>query len=90
MLITYFEGKIGEDLVKRGDYSISSEDGKLLLGSDNWGSVVRKGTVLVMSMVVKKVALEQEGARRQRNTCPDCYETELGVMPDKGWFQWFQ
>lgn len=87
MLITYFEGKIGEDLVKRGDYSISSEDGKLLLGSDNWGSVVRKGTVLVMSMVVKKVALEQ-GARRQRNTCPDCYETELGVMPDKGWSQW--
>ena len=42
-----------------------------------------------MSMVVKKVALNNEKyAQRQRNICPNCYETQIGVMPDKGWLKW--
>jgi hypothetical protein len=88
MLMTYFKGKHGEGYVRRHDYSISTEDGRSLVQFSNWGSVVKKGTVLVMSMTVEKPALPQEGVQRQRNSCPNCYETELGVMPDDGWFQW--
>ena len=88
MLTTYFKGKCGEDHVERHDYSISTEDGRSLVQYSNWGSLVKKGTVLVMSMIVQKAALEQDGARRQRSVCPNCYETNLGVMPDDGWFQW--
>jgi hypothetical protein len=87
-LTAYFKGKCGEGHVERHDYSISTEDGRSMVQSSNWSSVVKKGTVLVMSMVVKKPALEQEGVWRQRNRCPNCYETNLGVMPDDGWLQW--
>jgi hypothetical protein len=88
MLMTYFKGKCGEGHVWRHHYSISTEDGRSLVQSGNWGSVVKKGTVLVMSMIVEKAALPQESVWRQRNRCPNCYETDLGVMPDNGWFQW--
>jgi Ubiquitin-like domain len=88
-LMTYFKGKCGEGLVKRHDYRIATEDGRSLVQSNNWDSIVKKGTVLVMSMVVKKVALDHEKyARRQRSVCPHCYETQIGVMPDEGWLKW--
>ena len=87
-LIRLFQGKIGQDYVERHDYSISTEDGKSTVTSNNWGAIVKKGTVIVMSMIVKKVALERERASRQRNTCPRCYETRVGVMMDDGWLQW--
>ena len=87
-LTTYFKGKRGEGHVKSHDYNISTEYGRSWVRSSNWGSVVKKGMVLVMSMIVEKAALEQEGARLQRNRYPNCYETNLGVMPDDGWFQW--
>ena len=53
--------------------------------SSNWGSAVKKGTVLAMNMSVKKAALDdsEEGARRQGNIFPCCYNT---VMPDERWF----
>ena len=87
--MTYFKGKCGEGLVKRHDYRIATEDGRSLVQSNNWGSVVKKGTVLVMSMVVKKVALDNEKyAKRQRSVCPHCYETQIGVMPDEAWLKW--
>jgi len=84
MLKAYFKGKCGEDYVEGHHYSISTEDGRLSVRSSNWSSVIKKGIVLVMSMIVTKAALGGEGARRQRNTCPCCYNTELGVMPDEG------
>ena len=87
MLTMYFKGKCGEGHVMRHDYSISTEDGMSLVRSSNWSSLVKKGAVLVMSMIVE-AALEQEDVRRQRSTCPNCSETNLGVMPDRGWFQW--
>ena len=86
MLTSYFKGKCGEGHVERHDYSISTEDGRSLVQSSNWDSLVKKGTVLVMSMIVE-AALEKEDVRRQ-STCPNCSETNLGVMPDRGWFQW--
>jgi ribosomal protein S14 len=86
-LTTHFKGTCGEGHVERHDYSISTEDGRSLVQSGNWGSVVKKGTVLVMSMIVKKVALQPEDAGRQRNRCPRCYETDIGVMWDDGWLQ---
>ena len=87
--MTYFKGKCGEGHVKRHDYRIATEDGRSLVQSNNWGSVVKKGTVLVMSMIVKKVALNNEKyAQRQRNVCPHCYGTQIGVMPDEGWLKW--
>ena len=87
--MTYFKGKCGEGHVKRHDYRIATEDGRLLVRSNNWGSVVKKGTVLVMSMIVKKVALnDKKYAQRQRNVCPHCYETQIGVMPDEAWLKW--
>ena len=67
------------------NYTISTEDGKLIGASNNWSDVVRKGTVIVMSVIV---ALRQEHAWRQRNACPRCGETDAGVMPDGGWVQW--
>jgi hypothetical protein len=87
-LTTYFKGKCGEGHVERHDYNISTEDGRALVQSSNWGSVVKNGRVLVMSMIVEKAALEQKGVWHQRNRCPNCDETNLGVMPDHGWFQW--
>lgn len=51
---------------------------------------MKKGVVIVMSMVVKKVALKSNFARRQRNACPRCYETHVGVMPDDGWLRWYK
>jgi len=88
-LIRLFKGKIGESLVERHEYRISTKDGNSLVASNNWGAMVKKGTVIVMSVIVEKVALQQEHARRQRNACPRCYETPVGVMPDGGWLQWY-
>ena len=86
--MTYFRGKCGEDRVKRHKYNISTKDGKLLVQANNWSLVVKKGAVLVMSMIVEKLALDERKDLAQRNTCPNCYETELGVMADEGWLQW--
>ena len=87
-LIRLFKGKIGQEHVERRDYSISTKDGKSMVVSNNWEAIVKKGTVIVMSMIVK-VALEQERTRHQRNACPRCYETDVGVMRDDGWLQWY-
>jgi hypothetical protein len=83
--MTYFKGKCGEGHVKRHKYNISTKDGKSLVQASNWDSVVKKGTVLVMSMIVEKLAVKD---RAQRNACPHCYETDLGVMADEGWLHW--
>ena len=82
-LITYFKGKLGEDHVKGHRYNISTKDGRSLVEASNWGLVVKKGTVLVMSMIVGKL---YEG--KDRNACPHCNETDVGVMADEGWLQW--
>lgn len=82
----YFKGKCGEGHVERHDYRISTEDGRSLVQSNNWDSVVKKGTVLAMGMVVK---VAQDYTERQRNVCPRCYDTPIGVMPDEGWLQWY-
>ena len=87
-LIRLFEGKIGQDHVERYDYSISTKDGKSMVASNNWGAIVKKETVIVMSMIVK-VSVKQERARHQKNTCPRCDETDVGVMRDDGWLQWY-
>ena len=84
----YFRGKCGENHVNDHKYNISTKDGKSLVRANNWSSVVKKGTVLVMSMIVEKFALDEGKARAQRNTCPHCYETDVGVMEDEGWLQW--
>ena len=87
----YFEGKWGESHVKGHQYSISTKDGKSIDRTSQgiWDSVVKKRTELVMSMIVRKVALDDKGkAWAQRSTCPHCYKTELGVMADEGWLHW--
>ena len=86
--MTYFKGKVGEGLVKDYKYNISTEDGKSLDQVNDWSSVVKTGTVLLMSMVVEKVALDEGKDRAQRNSCPHCYKTDLGVMEYQGWLQW--
>ena len=70
------------------DYIISTEKGESVVRSDNWGSFVNKGTVLVMSMILKKVTVIEKYAQ-QRKVCPRCYQTKIGVMPDDGWLQWY-
>ena len=87
--MTYFRGKYGEGLVKDHKYNISTKDGKSLVQANNWDLVVKKGgTVLVMSMVMEKLALDEGEAQVQRDACPHCYKTDLGVMTDEGWLQW--
>jgi hypothetical protein len=86
--MTYFKGKLGEDLVKDYKYNISSKDGKSLLQAKNWSLLMKKGRVIVMSMIMEKLALDEKKVRAQRNACPHCYETELGVMEDEGWLHW--
>ena len=81
--MTYFKGKIGEEHVENHKYIISTKDGKLSAEPDNWDLVVKKGTVLVMSMIVEM--MEEETAL---GTCPQCGETDLGVMADEGWLHW--
>ncbi|KAF8811589.1 hypothetical protein BYT27DRAFT_7089287 [Phlegmacium glaucopus] len=83
-LMSYFKGKCGERHVQGHKYSISTKDGNSLVQANNWGSVVKKGRVLVMSMILEKLAQEWE---HQRNICPTCHVTDLGVIPDEGWFQ---
>ena len=55
----YFKGKCGVDLVKSLKYNISTKDGNSLVQANNWDLVVKKGTELVMSMIVEKVALDK-------------------------------
>ena len=86
--MAYFKGKCGEYLVKHHKYSISTKDGNSLVQSNNWDSLVEKGRELVMSINVEKAALDKGKAKIQRNTCPRCYKTDLGVMEDEGWLQW--
>ena len=88
--MTYFKGKLGEVNVKDYKYNISTKDGKSLTGASNWGLIVKNGMVLVMSMIAEKVAVDEGPGmdRAQRNTCPYCYKTHLGVMEDEGWLQW--
>ena len=86
--MTYFKGKSGEDLVKDHKYSISTKDGRFLVQAYNWNLLVKKGRELVMSINVEKVALDKGKAQTQRNTCPRCYKTDLGVMEDEGWLLW--
>ena len=86
--MTYYKGKVGEGYVKDYKYNISTKDGKSLDQTNDWGFVVKTGTVLVMSMIVEKVALDEGKDQAQRNSCPHCYKTDLGVMEDQGWLQW--
>ena len=86
--MTYFEGKIGEGHVKGHKYNISTKNGKSLGKANDWSLVVKTGTVLVMSMIVEKATLDNGKDQEQRNTCPYCYKTHLGVMEDGGWLQW--
>ena len=87
--MTYFKGKFGEDHVRDHKYNISTKDGKSLVQANNWDLVVKKGTVLVMSMIVEKLAHKGEAlAYWQRSVCPHCCETDLGVMADEGWLHW--
>jgi hypothetical protein len=86
--MTYYKGKLGEGHVKDHKYNISTKDGRSLVQANNWGLVVKKGTVLVMSMIVEKWALDEGEARAKRNECPYCHETDLGVMADEGWLHW--
>jgi hypothetical protein len=86
--MVYFKGKLGEDRVKNHKYNISTKDGKALAQANNWGLLVKKGRVLVMSMIVEKIAQDKGKARDQRNACPHCNETKLGVMEDEGWLRW--
>ncbi|KAF8967531.1 hypothetical protein BDZ97DRAFT_527161 [Flammula alnicola] len=90
ILMLHFKGKIGHDYVMQREYSISSQDGKAVVKSDpgEWGSVVKKGAVLVMSMKVRRVKLKSKSATLQRTTCPRCYRTYVGVMRDEGWLEW--
>ena len=60
----------------------------MLAEANNWDLVVKKGTELVMSMIMEKVALDEGKARTQRNTCRHCYKTDFGVMADEGWAGW--
>ena len=98
-LLSHFRGTSGQNLVERGDYVISIKDNKsgftpfhfhsqsqIPVG---WNSLVKEGAVIVMSMVMKKVQLQSMAGRLQRTTCPVCYTTKLGVMPDDGWFKWY-
>ena len=86
--MAYFKGKLGEGHVKNYKYNISTRDGKSSVQANNWSLLVKKGTVLVMSMIVEKLALDEGKDRTQRNTCPHCYKTHLGVIADEGWLQW--
>ena len=86
--MAYFRGKCGEAHVENYKYNISTKDGKSLVQANNWSLVVKKGTVLVMSMIVEKEAQDEGKARALRNTCPHCSKTEVGVIEDEGWLQW--
>ena len=90
----HFKGTSGQDFVQNYEYIISSKDNKRQVrpwdhGQIEWSSIVKKGKVIVMSAVVKKVRLESKSAKLQKTTCPECYRREIGVMPDDGWFQWY-
>ena len=86
--MNYFKGKCGEDFVNDHKYNVSIKDEKSLDLANNWSLVIKKGMVLVMSMIVERVALDKGRAWAQRNTCPHCYKTDLGVMADEGWLHW--
>ena len=85
--MVYFKQKIGLEYVERHEYSISCEDGKAVT-KPAWGSIVKEGAVLIMSILVRRVQLGSKLATRQRNTCPQCFRTDVGVMQDQGWLEW--
>ena len=85
--MVYFKQKIGLEYVEKHEYNISCEDGKAVTKLA-WESIVKEGAVLVMSILVKRVQLESKHVTRQRNTCPRCFRTDVGVMRDQGWLEW--
>ena len=97
--MSQFKYTSGQKFVERRDYVISIKDN--ISGFTpfhfhaqsqtpvGWNSLVKEGRVIVMSMVIKKVALKSIAGRLQRTTCPVCYTTKLGVMPEDGWFKWY-
>lgn len=94
ILKLHFKGTSAQEFVQRNDFVIASKDNKHQIRpwefqQIEWGSIVTKGEEIVMSVVVKKVQLESESAKLQETTCPECYRTEIGVMPDDDWFQWY-
>ena len=85
--MVYFKQKIGLEYVEKHEYRISCEDGKGVT-KWAWGSIVNEGVVLVMSILVRRIPLELKLATRQRNACPRCFMTDVGVMQDQGWLEW--
>ncbi|KDR77207.1 hypothetical protein GALMADRAFT_435833 [Galerina marginata CBS 339.88] len=100
-LTGYFAKKIGQDYVERHEYSISGADGKSITKQARsthssviefdpiaWRSVVKKGAVLTMSVEVRRIELwSPYEPVIQKETCPRCYWTEIGVMPDGEWLE---
>ena len=88
--MVYFKHKISLEYVERHEYNISREDGKVITKCDYaaWGSTVKEGAVLIMSILGRRVQLESKRATRQRNTCPRCFVTNVGMMQDQGWLEW--
>ena len=82
--MVYFKQKVGLDYVKRHEYSIACEDGKAVRES-TWGSSVKEGAVLIMSILVRRERLE---LKRGMDACPRCLRTDVGVMRDQGWLEW--
>jgi hypothetical protein len=78
--MNYYKGKSDEDYIKNHKYNISTKDGESVQAS-NWDLVVKKGAVLVMSV-------GDQADQAQRDNCPHCYATDIGVMEDDGWLHW--
>jgi hypothetical protein len=77
-------GKIGQQLVEQRNYAVSTENGRSIISPDTYGSVVKRGTVVVMNMMVL-----QERAASQKKICPGCHGAETGIMEDEGWLEWY-
>ncbi|KJA23917.1 hypothetical protein HYPSUDRAFT_201040 [Hypholoma sublateritium FD-334 SS-4] len=82
-MLHHYSKTLAFDYIKKRHYVISTEDGKSIakFEPNQWGAVVKKGAILVLSVEVKTPA-------SQSRTCPTCHETDQGLMADDDWFEW--
>lgn len=82
MLLLYRK-TVALDYIQQRHYVVTTEDGKSIatFEPNQWGAVVKKGTILVLSVEIKIPA-------SQSRICPTCHETDQGLMSDDDWFEW--
>lgn len=78
-----FIDRAGQRYVERGDYALSCDEGKHIISAKEWDTMVKIGTVLHMSIILRRIKPMNDS-----KGCPRCHHENMGVVPSEGWIDW--